>query len=1269
MVRALVGALGIASGARAQVRISEIHYNPPEGDDLEFVEIHNAGAAAVDLSGWTITEGVLFAFPAGTTLAPGAYLAVARSPADLVTAYPGLTDATMTGPFAGHLANEGETIVLSDASSTPQDSVAYDDDPPWDFLADGFGATLERACFSADGNAAESWRASSLSDEPNRSGGSPGGAGAAETCPPVPPARPRVYISEVMYHPVLEESLEDEHEFVEIHSEETSPVDLSGWKLGGGLRYEFRPGTFIAPGQYLAVARNMQQLLAVPGYGLDENSELLGDFQGTLDNGGDKVALIGADGQGVDSMSYDDDAPWPAGADALGAQEEWLADELLPLEQHRYRGISLERVSFDVPSGELANWAPSPVDGATPGKQNASARERPLPVVAETLVGAVGSADPLIRANEEVRVQVRFTPALPTGSVRLESFVDAIMTDDEEPITSVDLRDDGAAGDLVAADGVLSALLPGHPDNTVLRYRIIADRGAGPEVVSPRPSDPNAWNAYFVSPVINTRTRVYQVLVHPTDWGKMWSGIQGGRASGCRASTTWDARYPAVMIHDGQVIDVRLRYQGSRWNRTNGPNIASWPYPKPVGGPNPLRALSWRISLPRYNQLDGLGAITLNKLTQGCPGYNAGVGYKLFQAADVPGSNTRFIRFHVNGGYYHYMIELEHPDEDMMRRYHREMAKKHPDWPKEKPGHLFKSSGCNCDEGPYGWGDERVLNPTCNFSQEERYAATYDRNTHSWADYKEFAKLIDELQAARRSGNDAIRSYFLERFDYDLFLNYIVIMNWSVPFDDMFQNHFLYQRLSDGKWIVFPWDLDQNFGEWKSAQASIYMGEQGDPDNRSAWWNFMKDAFLKAFREEYDDRLLELNNTLLHPDNVARLVDAVTAEANPQEAAQAPAGIACSFPGRATTFKQFAVQRLTVVNTKVAGISLDAGTSQTVFQGALVQFDARNSKPDPGPDALYTWSNGMTGDYPTFVYDVPGVYDVVLTITVRGIEFKDSVKITVLEKPALVFEESGGRLVLEAESFHSNDRHGAENTWWEADGTFPSASGSNAMVARENQRQTFLQRYAGVAPELRFAVKFHTPGSYRIWLRAFVTTTQADSIYVGLDARERNQRFAQQFVVDAAGFTWSGDTRSDGPQVLEVLEPGLHLFSVWVRESAFVLDKIVLTQDMSFTPDGAGPAESPQGPPDGAGGFIRGDTNGDAKINVTDPVVLLLHLFQGAPLDCEDRADADDNGSLNLSDVLHILNYLFRAGAAPSPPFPAAGEDSTADDLACGPAA
>ena len=58
----------------------------------------------------------------------------------------------------------------------------------------------------------------------------------------------------------------------------------------------------------------------------------------------------------------------------------------------------------------------------------------------------------------------------------------------------------------------------------------------------------------------------------------------------------------------------------------------------------------------------------------------------------------------------------------------------------------------------------------------------------------------------------------------------------------MFQNHFLYQRRSDGKWMAAPWDLDLNFGGWKGANASLYIGEQNDPDNRSGWWNFLKEC-------------------------------------------------------------------------------------------------------------------------------------------------------------------------------------------------------------------------------------------------------------------------------------------------------------------------------------------------------------------------------------------------------------------------------------------
>jgi hypothetical protein len=69
--------------ASAAPLINEIMYRPgtgyPENTALEFIEIHNPDAATVDLSGWAITKGVDYTFPAGTTLAAGGYLVVVAS--------------------------------------------------------------------------------------------------------------------------------------------------------------------------------------------------------------------------------------------------------------------------------------------------------------------------------------------------------------------------------------------------------------------------------------------------------------------------------------------------------------------------------------------------------------------------------------------------------------------------------------------------------------------------------------------------------------------------------------------------------------------------------------------------------------------------------------------------------------------------------------------------------------------------------------------------------------------------------------------------------------------------------------------------------------------------------------------------------------------------------------------------------------------------------------------------------------------------------------
>ena len=49
---------------------------------------------------------------------------------------------------------------------------------------------------------------------------------------------------------------------------------------------------------------------------------------------------------------------------------------------------------------------------------------------------------------------------------------------------------------------------------------------------------------------------------------------------------------------------------------------------------------------------------------------------------------------------------------------------------------------------------------------------------------------------------------------------------------------------------------------------------------------------------------------------------------------------------------------------------------------------------------------------------------------------------------------------------------------------------------------------------------------------------------------------------------------------------------------------------------------------------------------------------------CADAADVDDNGKVDLSDSILMLNYLF-LGAEPPQGGVGCGEDDSADDLGC----
>ena len=84
--------------------------------------------------------------------------------------------------------------------------------------------------------------------------------------------------------------------------------------------------------------------------------------------------------------------------------------------------------------------------------------------------------------------------------------------------------------------------------------------------------------------------------------------------------------------------------------------------------------------------------------------------------------------------------------------------------------------------------------------------------------------------------------------------------------------------------------------------------------------------------------------------------------------------------------------------------------------------------------------------------------------------------------------------------------------------------------------------------------------------------------------------------------------------------------------------------------------------------FVRGDTNGNQLVNISDAVVLLGYLFLGGePVTCLDAADSNDSGTINVADAAYILNFLFRGGAMLPPPYPNPALDPTQDGLNCTP--
>jgi hypothetical protein len=87
----------------------------------------------------------------------------------------------------------------------------------------------------------------------------------------------------------------------------------------------------------------------------------------------------------------------------------------------------------------------------------------------------------------------------------------------------------------------------------------------------------------------------------------------------------------------------------------------------------------------------------------------------------------------------------------------------------------------------------------------------------------------------------------------------------------------------------------------------------------------------------------------------------------------------------------------------------------------------------------------------------------------------------------------------------------------------------------------------------------------------------------------------------------------------------------------------------------------------GALPFRRGDSNTDGKVDLSDAIHVLGHLFLGNPtrLSCRDASESNEDGKLDLTDAIFLLNYLFLGGGPPPAPGPATCGIPAAYRLGC----
>jgi len=160
-------------------------------------------------------------------------------------------------------------------------------------------------------------------------------------------------ISELHYHPanpttpaeLAASSDRNDFEFVEFLNVGKVALDLTGLRFEAGINFAFPENTVLMAGQHLLLVRNRTAFEA--RYGPIDGIPSF-EYTGRLSNGGEQLILT-AGGQPIHDFTYNDQPPWPSGADGNGSS------------------LVLANPTAGPPHNQPGSWTASRQPGGSPG--------------------------------------------------------------------------------------------------------------------------------------------------------------------------------------------------------------------------------------------------------------------------------------------------------------------------------------------------------------------------------------------------------------------------------------------------------------------------------------------------------------------------------------------------------------------------------------------------------------------------------------------------------------------------------------------------------------------------------------------------------------------------------------------------------------------------------------------------------------------------------------------------------------------------------------